>query len=95
MIAGFTTVAEDAEIGLLEGDGRVLNVLVDVFKAGSMPEKVILHCGGSSWIILHCGGSSWMLNLCFTMGVTDEGFIQNKPSYAEVVNDEVASQQLG
>jgi hypothetical protein len=75
MIAGFATLAEDVEIGFLEGDDHVLNVWVDVFKAGFVPEKLILSCGGSSWLLI----------LSFLMDSTYGGLNQNNASYAEVV----------
>jgi hypothetical protein len=52
MIAGFASVTEDAIVGLTEGDANVLNVRVKVFRAGTIPDKLILRCGGSSWMLL-------------------------------------------
>jgi hypothetical protein len=77
MISGFATMAEDVVVGLPEGNGRLLSVMVDVFIAGSIPDR----------LILRCGGSSWMLRLRFLVGdgvakqckssepATDEGVI--------------------
>jgi hypothetical protein len=77
MISGFATMAEDVLVRLLEGNGRLLSVMVDVFIAGSIPDR----------LILRCGGSSWMLRLRFLVGdgvakqckssepATDEGVI--------------------
>jgi hypothetical protein len=82
MISGFASVSEDVVVGLLEGDGRLLNVRIDVFIAGYVPEN----------LILRCGGSSWMLRLRFLVGDT---VAKQLKSSRPAADEEAVVQELG